>query len=131
MESGQKPHLYYWKIRGLGALVNLAFEAAGVKYEQTQYTPETAQQWFGADKPGLKATLPNLPFLRDGAVGISEHESIFRHVLRKYKPELLGRNVDEQAEVDQFITFWAKTNSKIRSFCYSPAAKDASEETRQ
>ena len=66
--DGQKPHLYYWKIRGLGALVNMAFEAAGVKYEQTQYTPETAQQWFGSDKPGLKAVLPNLPFLRDGAV---------------------------------------------------------------
>ena len=31
--DGQKPHLYYWKIRGLGALVNMAFEAAGVKYE--------------------------------------------------------------------------------------------------
>ena len=73
-------------------------------------------------------TLPNLPVLRDGKIEISEHESIFRHVLRKYKPDLLGRDVDEQAEVDQFITFWAKTNSGIRDFCYGH--KDPTEEAR-
>ena len=93
--DGQKPQLYYWKIRGLGALVNMAFAATGTQYNLTEYTNETAPQWFGTDKPGLKATLPNLPFLIDGNVKISEHDSIFRHVLRKYKPELLGRNVDE------------------------------------
>mgnify|MGYP003340410058 CR=1 FL=1 len=68
---------------------------------------------------------------RSGKVQISEHEAIFRHVLRKYKPELLGKTIDEQAEVDQFITFWAKANAKIRGFCYSPAAKDATEEARK
>ena len=131
MDGQQKPQLYYWKIRGLGSLINMAFAASGVDYELKEYTPETAQQWFGSDKPGLGATLPNLPFLRDGKVSISEHEPIFRHVLRKYKPELLGRTVDEQAEVDQFLTFWAKANMKIRGWCYSPAAKDATEEARK
>ena len=79
----------------------------------------------------MKVTLPNLPFMKDGAVQISEHEAIVRHVLRKYKPELLGRTIDEMAEVDQFITFWAKTNMKIRIYCYSPEAKDATDEARQ
>ncbi len=74
-------------------------------------------------------TLPNLPYLRDGKLEISEYDAIFRHVLRKYKPELLGKDLDEQAEVDQFITFWSKTDTKIREFCY--AEKDATLEDRQ
>ena len=124
-----KPHLYYWNIRGLGALINMAFEAAGVDYDLTEYTPETENDWFSKDKPALKMTLPNLPYLRDGAVEISEHDAIFRHVLRKYKPELLGKNIDEEAEVDQYITFWSKTNMKIRMWCYEK--KDFTDEVKK
>ena len=42
-------------------------------------------------------TLPNLPYLRDGDLLVSEHDAIFKHVLRKYKPALLGSSIDEQA----------------------------------
>jgi hypothetical protein len=62
-------------------------------------------------------TLPNLPYLRDGTLEISEHDSIYRHVLRKYKPELIGTTVNEQSEIDQFITFWAKTSVSMRTWC--------------
>ena len=74
-------------------------------------------------------TLPNLPYLRDGNVEISEHDAIFRHVLRKYKLELLGKTLDEQAEVDQYITFWQTTNLKIRNYCYE--AKDATDDDKK
>ena len=66
-------------------------------------------------------TLPNLPYIIDeecDGMIISEHDAIFRHVLRKYKPEMLGVNLKEQAEIDQFISFWVKTNRKLRDFCY-------------
>lgn len=111
--------LFYWKIRGLGAYIQLAFEAAGVtNYQFVGYTEDNEDAWFKRDKPSLTMTLPNLPYLDDGELQISEHDAIFRHVLRKYKPELLGRTLEEQAEVDQFISFWMKTNGYLREFCY-------------
>ena len=129
MEEKAKPHLYYWNIRGLGSFIQMAFYAAGVEFNLTEYTPENEPQWFERDKPALKMTLPNLPYIKDGAVEISEHDAIFRHVLRKYKPELLGKSIDEESEIDQFITFWAKTNIKIRMYCYE--AKDATDEDKK
>ena len=98
--EGQTVHLYYWDIRGLAAYIQLALEAAGVKYEYHPYTEATEEDWFKRDKPALQMTLPNLPYLKDGALLISEHDSIFKYVLRKYKPELLGKTVEEQAIVD-------------------------------
>ena len=54
------------------------------------------------------------PPLQDGTLLVSEYEALFRHVLRKYKPEILGATLEEQALVDQFISFWLYTNGTIR-----------------
>ena len=123
-----KPHLYYWNCRGLGAFINLAFGAAGQDYDYTIYSMDREEDWK-RDKLTHTNTLPNLPCLVDGSVIVTEHDAIFRHVLRKYKPELLGKTIDEQAEVDMFITFWMKTNGLIRDFCYS--VKDPSDEAKR
>jgi glutathione S-transferase len=93
-------NLYYWNIRGLAAYDQLALEAAGVPYEYHAYTEDKEDQWFKHDKPGMTMTLPNLPYLQDGALLVSEHDAIFRHILRKYKPEMLGSSIEEQAAVD-------------------------------
>ena len=73
----------------------MAFAAAEKDYDLIEYTADTESDWFEKDKPALKMTLPNLPYLRDGSLEISEHDAIFRHVLRKYKPELLGKSLEE------------------------------------
>ena len=130
MENSGKPQLYYWNIRGLGSYICMAFFAADKDFDLIEYSADTEDDWFGRDKPALTMTLPNLPYLRDGHLEISEHDAIFRHVLRKYQPDLLGNNVDEQGEIDQFITFWAKTNVNMRMWCYSDASKDGSDATR-
>jgi glutathione S-transferase len=107
----------------------MAIFASGKDFDQIEYGPDNEDDWFVRDKPKLTMTLPNLPYLRDGSLEISEHDAIFRHVLRKYKPELLGNTIDEQAEVDQFISWWSKTNMDIRNYCYS--AKDHTDEQRK
>jgi hypothetical protein len=126
-----KPQLAYWNIRGLGSYISMAFFAAGKDFDLVEYGPDNEGDWFGKDKPSLTLTLPNLPYLKDGSLEISEHDAIFKHVLRKYKPELLGSTIDEQAEVDQFISFWVKTNLNMRLWCYSDAAKIATENDRE
>ena len=127
-ENPSTLHLYYWNIRGLAAYDQLALEAAGVKYEYHGYTEASEEEWFKRDKPALTMTLPNLPYFQDGTLLVSEHDAIFRHVLRKYKPEMLGTTLEEQALVDQFISFWMKTNGTIRDFCYDH--KDPTTEDR-
>jgi glutathione S-transferase len=130
MEQQQKPQLFYWNIRGLGSFICMAFAAANKDYELKEFTGETANEWFGKDKMNLPMTLPNLPYLKDGLLYISEHDAIFKHVLRKYKPDLLGDSIDEQAEIDQFVSFLVKLNLKIREYCYKDTTKDASTEDK-
>ncbi len=90
-----KPTLYYWNVRGLGSCIIMAFFAAGQDFNLVEYTAETTKDWFGRDKPAAPITLPNLPYLKDGSLYISEHDCIFKHVLRKYKPEMIGSTIDE------------------------------------
>ena len=37
--------------------------------------------------------LPNIPHMQDGDVHISEHDAILRYLAKKYKPELLGKDL--------------------------------------
>jgi len=46
MDSQAKPHLYYWNVRGLGSLIQMALFAAGVDYDLTEYTAENEPDWF-------------------------------------------------------------------------------------
>lgn len=130
MEPQQLPQLFYWNIRGLGSFICMAFAAANKDYQLQEYTEETSNEWFEKDKLNLPMTLPNLPYLKDGSLYISEHDAIFRHVFRKYKPEFLGDSLEEQAEIDQFISFWVKLNLNIREYCYRDKTKDASSEDK-
>jgi glutathione S-transferase len=130
MEQQQLPQLFYWNIRGLGSFICMAFAAANKDYQLHEYTGETSNEWFGKDKLNLPMTLPNLPYLKDDQLYISEHDAIFRHVFRKYKPEFLGDSLNEQAEIDQFISFWVKLNLKIREYCYRDESKEAQAEDK-
>ncbi|TNV75810.1 hypothetical protein FGO68_gene953 [Halteria grandinella] len=124
-----KPLLGYWHIRGYGAYIKLAFAAVGVDFDYVPYYESDEAKWFQTDKPSLSMTLPNLPYLRDGDLEISEHDAIYRHVFRKYKPELLGKTINDQAQVDQFLTYWVKLNSALRTPCYTQS--DPTEDNRK
>jgi glutathione S-transferase len=132
MQSTDKPEMGYWNIRGRGAYVKLAFASVGVDYVYTGYAEPEADKWFKVDKPALAATsmtLPNLPYLKDGDVLITEHDAIFRHIFRKYKPEMLGTTLTEQAEVDQFLSYWTSVNVIVRGACYT--ISEPTEEARK
>ena len=46
--------------------------------------------------------LPNLPYFIDGEVKVSETMAIMRYICGKYKPELLGSNLNEKTEIDMY-----------------------------
>ena len=43
---------------------------------------------------------PNLPYLIDGDVKLSESKSIMKYLCKKHRPALLGRNAEEVAMAD-------------------------------
>lgn len=87
----------YWNICGLGQSVRYALELAGVEYCDVRVhwgpgapgTPEYKQAWFQR-KPALAEVVhfPNLPYLLDGDVALSQSNTILKHIGRKY--DLLG-----------------------------------------
>ena len=63
-------------------------------------TPET---WFEGWR-GVKFTLslpfPNLPYIIDGDVYLTETFAIIKYIVNKYKPELKGKDANEEAYID-------------------------------
>ena len=88
------PRFGYWNIRGLGQHIRLVFDYLGVKIN---YVKHENKEWFEETKYSLGLDLPNLPYLIDGDVKMTESNGIMRFIAEKYKPELLGADVKAQA----------------------------------
>lgn len=97
----QKVVLGYWGIRGRGNVSRLLLEYCGVPYEEKRYSDPN--EWFGKDSPELAKSgflFPNLPYLTDGNFKLSESIAIEEYIVRRGgKPELMGKNIQEEAVV--------------------------------
>ncbi|XP_078402473.1 glutathione S-transferase Mu 1-like [Cetorhinus maximus] len=94
--------LGYWDIRGLAQPIRLLLEYTGTEYEEKFYSCGEAPNydkscWFDV-KPKLGLDFPNLPYLLDGDVKITQSNAIMRYIARKHK--LAGETDDEKVRVD-------------------------------
>nr|AYG85511.1 glutathione S-transferase mu [Andrias davidianus] len=94
--------LGYWDIRGLAHAIRLLLEYTGTKYEDKQYVTGAApdydkSQWI-KEKETLGLDFPNLPYLIDGALKLTQSNAILRHVARKHN--LCGESEEEMVRVD-------------------------------
>ena len=92
----------YWGIRGAGQTSRLLLAYCGAVWEDVKYVgPE---QWFGKDKQELGFDFPNLPYLIDGDFKLTESSAILRYIPKRFnKPELLGKNLKDEAVVDNIL----------------------------
>lgn len=95
--------LGYWRIRGLVAPLQYILEAAGLEYEMEYYdfqggaeNPAYPNKWFEV-KNTLEFDFPNLPYLIDGDLRITQSMAIARYIARK--AGLLG--IPDDASPDQ------------------------------
>ena len=93
-------------------------EAIGVPYTEKIYTITQFEDYFVRDKPNLKTPLPNLPYLVDGDLTITEHDAILRYVARKYKPELLGKDLRDEALHENYLAYFTKVFIATVGFCH-------------
>ncbi|GCC34010.1 glutathione S-transferase Mu 1-like [Chiloscyllium punctatum] len=94
--------LGYWDIRGLAQPIRLLLEYTGTAYEEKLYSCGEAPNYDKACWFDVKYTLgldfPNLPYLINGDVKITQSNAIMRYIARKHN--LVGETEDEQIRVD-------------------------------
>jgi len=96
--------LAYWAIRGLAQPIRLLLEYKGVTFEDKRFEQGLAPEfdkscWFDVKDDILgDYAFPNLPYLIDGELKITQSNAIIRHLARKYN--LLGADAQEMAKVD-------------------------------
>lgn len=89
-----KPTLGYWNIRGLGAQIRYLLHYLGVEFEDRMYAAGPApdfdrSEWLN-EKYTLGLDFPNLPYLIDDGVRLTETAAIMKYLCSKWRPELLG-----------------------------------------
>lgn len=86
--------LGYWKIRGLVGGARVMLEHAGAEWNETFYEAHQKEDgsWDRSEWTNVKATpeiqknfaFPNLPWMKDGDVCISQSTAILKYIARKF-----------------------------------------------
>ncbi len=130
-----KPTLGYWNIRGLGAQVRYLLYYCGVEFTDKQYAagpgPEFDRSEWLKEKFALGLDLPNLPYLIDDEIKLTETMAIMKYICAKWKPELLLKDpvtlgtsemicayVMKLKEVSTHACYIGKTNQEIMDECW-------------
>lgn len=80
--------LGYWAIRGLGNSIRHLLNYAGIRYTEKTYPfgargQENRRSEWLADKPRLGLDFPNLPYLVDGEIKLTQSLAILRYLARR------------------------------------------------
>lgn len=117
--------LGYWDIRGFAQHIRFLLEYTGANWEEKLYHQEgrDAEKPFDSDwikvKRSLDLDFPNLPYLVDGYLKITQSKAILRYIARKF-PELhlLGRSDHDMAHVDMLLDHFYDINDNVVSCIY-------------
>ncbi|KAL4449713.1 hypothetical protein ABPG74_008086 [Tetrahymena malaccensis] len=92
--ADNKLTLGYWGGFGKAQPARYLLELTKTPYNDMKYFEDG--KWFKQDKLSLGLDFPNLPYLIDGEVKLTEFVAIFDYLSEKYgKPEWLGKGNDK------------------------------------
>ncbi|KAM9149008.1 uncharacterized protein ACDP82_006166 [Pangshura tecta] len=114
--------LGYWDIRGLAHSIRLLLEYTGTTYEDKMYSCGEApdydkSQWIN-EKEKLGLDFPNLPYLIDGKIKLTQSNAILRYIARKHK--LCGETEEEMLRVDMLENQAMDFRMSLVMICYNP-----------
>ncbi len=120
----------YWKIRGLISPVKYLLEYLSVPYTFIHYEqgdgPEFSREAWTNVKFTLGLDFPNLPYLFDGDVKMTESSAMLRYIAGKYGPESFsGNDAKEKAIIDMIFGVVADIKSAAGPHMYWSADKNA------
>jgi len=115
------PTLGYWDMRGLASPIRYLLEYTKTPYEERRYKAEGPPTWSRKDWTDEKETLgldfPNLPYLIDGNVKLTQSCAILRYIARKH--DLCGKTDQERASVDMMEHEIYDFKEGFVELCYS------------
>lgn len=107
----------YWAVRGLGEPIRMMLEYSEEDYENKLYHIEKSSEWFD-NKFKLGLDFPNLPYMIDGDIKITESQAIVRYVARKCG--LVPTDPKSLAECEMAESVVVGIRSKFTESCYKP-----------
>nr|QSX72300.1 glutathione S-transferase mu-like [Halisarca dujardinii] len=115
--------LGYWKIRGLAQAIRLEMKYLGLDFTDEFYVQGPApdfdsSSWFGV-KETLGLDFPDLPYLVDGDMKMTQTWAIMRYVARK-AGKLVPKTEAETVAVDMCEGAITDLRRALSATCYSP-----------
>ncbi|XP_061869630.1 glutathione S-transferase 2-like [Colius striatus] len=112
----------YWDVRGLANPIRLLLEYTGTPYQEKQYRPGPAPDYdksnWTKEKEKLGLDFPNLPYLIDGPIKLTQSNAILRYIARKHK--MCGETEKELLQVDMLENQIMDLRMSFIYLCYSP-----------
>jgi len=110
--------LGYWNVRGRGGVIRNLLNYCEVPYEHRVYTQR--EEWFTKDKYNLGLDFPNIPYIIDGDVKITETVALMNYVpVKGNKKELLGATDVDKIKVSEAISVLNDLRASIRNTCFT------------
>ena len=125
--ANSKPTLGYWAIRGLASQIRYQMVYLGVDYNEDIYeqgdAPEFSRaQWFDV-KNSLGLAFPNLPYMLDGDMKVTETLAIMKYICNKNGPELLGKDSQQVGKVEMVASNISELKGAVTMPCYTVGDK--------
>eukprot|EP01096_Ripella_sp_DP13-Kostka_P003750 TRINITY_DN155_c0_g1_i1.p1 TRINITY_DN155_c0_g1~~TRINITY_DN155_c0_g1_i1.p1 ORF type:complete len:240 (-),score=105.75 TRINITY_DN155_c0_g1_i1:30-689(-) len=112
----------YWDIRGLIQPVKLLLAHVGAEYENIEYScgpaPEFSRDSWMSVKDTLGLDFPNLPYLIDGDVKLTQSNAILRYLARKFGLE--GETEEERVRIDLMAEEAMDFRNAVVRLSYNP-----------
>ena len=127
--QNSKPTLGYWKIRGLASQIRYEMVYLGVDFDEHHYEQGDAPdfdrgQWISVkDSLGLK--FPNLPYLLDGDLKLTETNAIMKYIAHKYGSHLLGGDATTIAKVEMVAGVVNDLKGAVTMPCYTGSSAES------
>lgn len=116
------PTLGYWSIRGLAQPIRLLLAYTKTQFNDKRYNvgpkPDFDRSEWTKEKNGLNLIFPNLPYLIDSDVKITQSLAIMRYLSRKHK--LNGSSEEEQIRISLAEQQLKDNNSAFVRIVYDP-----------
>jgi len=106
--------LGYWAIRGLASPIRYLLEYVGEEYEETRYVDA---KWFSV-KFEMGLDFPNLPWLKDGDVKLTQSGAILRYLAEKHG--LHGKDIVERAKLEMLAAECMDFHMAYAKVVYNP-----------
>merc|ERR1712241_1148406 len=118
--------LAYWDIRGLAQPIRMLLEYSGAEYKDIRYKCGPApgfdlSEWTSV-KPNLGLDFPNLPYLIDGNIKITQSNAVLRYLGRKFG--LDGKTEEDKVRVDMMCDNAMDFRNGFVGLSYNPNFDD-------